>query len=138
VTVVGHASLTEAERGQTLIGGTAAPRPEEGMIVGHYLFRGSYTAAGIKGVVKEGASSRAAVIRSLVEGLGGTLECMYWSFGEHDVLAVAELPDNVTAAALATSISAGGSASVSTTVLITADEMDAAGKLQVGYRPAEA
>ena len=108
------------------------------MIVGHYLLRGSYTAAGIKGVVKEGASSRAAVIRGLVEGLGGTLECMYWSFGEHDVLAVAELPDNVTAAALATGISAGGSASVSTTVLITAEEMDAAGKLQVRYRPAEA
>ncbi|HEY8092150.1 MAG TPA: GYD domain-containing protein [Acidimicrobiales bacterium] len=126
------------ERGRTLTFGTAAPWPEEGIIVGHYLFRGTYTAVGIKGVMTEGASSRAAVIRSLVEGVGGTLECMYWSFGEHDVLAIAELPDNVAAAALATSISAGGSASVSTTVLLTADEIDAAGKVQVAYRPAGA
>lgn len=104
--------------------------------MGHYMFRGSYTAAGIKGVLTEGATSRAAVIRGLIEGVGGTLECMYWSFGDSDVLAIAELPDNVAAAALATSISAGGSASVATTVLLTADEIDAAGKVQVSYRPA--
>jgi uncharacterized protein with GYD domain len=103
--------------------------------VGHYLFRASYTIDGIKGVVKEGASARATALKGLVEGLGGKLEAMYWAFGEDDVILIAELPDNATAAAIATTVSASGAVSLSTTVLLTAEEMEAAGKIQVGYRP---
>ncbi len=51
------------------------------------------------------------------------------------MFAIAGVPDNVTAAALALSISSTGAVSVTTTVLLTAEEIDAATKKQVDYRP---
>ena len=102
--------------------------------MGHYLFRGSYTVDGIKGVMQEGGTARAAAFRKVVSGVGGTVEAMYWAFGDDDVVVIAELPNSASAAAVATSVSASGVASVSTTVLITAEEMDAAGKIKVAYR----
>ena len=44
------------------------------------------------------------------------------------------MPDNVTAAAVAMAINQGGGASCKTTVLITPEEMDKAGKVRVKYK----
>lgn len=52
-----------------------------------------------------------------------------------DALVIAEAPDNVTAAALALITSASEMVSTSTTVLLTPEEMDAASKKTVSYRP---
>ena len=43
---------------------------------------------------------RAAAARQMVEAAGGTLECIYWMLGEHDGLAIVDLPDSVGAAAV--------------------------------------
>lgn len=101
----------------------------------HYLFTASYTTEGIKGVLKEGGSARLKAVGELVKGAGGTIETAYWAFGDPDFLIIAELPDNTAAAALATHVAATGSASVQTTVLLTAAELDAAAKTSVTYRP---
>src|SRR5207249_10683919 len=66
---------------------------------------------------------------------GGRLEAFYFTFGEADAIGIAELPDNVTAAALSLAINASGVVGVKTTVLLTTDEMDQATKNQIGYRP---
>ncbi len=50
---------------------------------------------------------RAAVVRALVESAGGSLESYYWMFGQYDGLAIVELPDSQTAAAV--SLAATGS-----------------------------
>ena len=44
------------------------------------------------------------MVRTVVERMGGSLESFYYSFGEYDVVVTAELPDNVSAAALAMAI----------------------------------
>ena len=49
-----------------------------------YLFRGSYSQEGIKGVKKEGVSARMDVSAALADGLGGRLETFYFAFGAHD------------------------------------------------------
>ena len=62
---------------------------------------------------------------------------MGFSFGDYDAIVIAELPDNVTAAALAMAVgSTPGLSSYKTTVLLTSDEaMDAMRKASgVGYR----
>ena len=46
-----------------------------------YLFEVSYTPAGIAGVLKDGGTRRRAAAQSLIEGLGGRLEAMYFAFG---------------------------------------------------------
>src|SRR3954466_1464407 len=49
-----------------------------------YLMRASYTAEGLKGLQKDKASGRKAAITQALEGLGGKLESLYFTFGEDD------------------------------------------------------
>jgi uncharacterized protein with GYD domain len=100
-----------------------------------YLFQASYTTEGLKGLLKEGGSSRRDTIAQLVEGLGGSLESFYYAFGENDVIGVGDLPDNATAAAFSMAINASGAVTVKTVVLMTPEEADEAAKKTVAYRP---
>ncbi len=102
----------------------------------HYLIQVSYSKEGI-GALLANPQDRAAAVRPVIEGMGGKLETFYFAFGDYNVIAVAELPDNLTAAALAMAI--GGSPGVSeykTTPLLTMDEaMQAMRKASgTGYR----
>jgi len=100
-----------------------------------YLFHASYTEEGLKGLFKEGGSSRRDAVAQAIKGLGGTLEAFYYAFGDTDVFAIADLPDNVSTTAFALIINAAGTAKVKTTVLITPKEVDQAVKKGVDYRP---
>lgn len=100
----------------------------------HYLFRASYSQAGIQGVLKEGAASRTAVVSRLCESLGGRLVANYWAFGSDDFIAIVELPDDEAAAAAAMTVASSGVGSISTTVLLTGEQVDAARARQVTYR----
>ena len=100
-----------------------------------YLIQGSYSADGAKGLMKDGASTRRQVIDTMLKGLGGRLESLYFTFGESDVLMIVDLPDNITAAAVGIAVNTSGAVRTKTTVLLSAEEMDQAGKKQVGYRP---
>ena len=99
-----------------------------------YLWHVSYTTDGIKGVLKEGGSSRAKSIGKLVESHGGKLEAFYFAFGDADCYLIAELPGNLEASAISLAVSASGAARVKTTVLLSPKEIDAAGKVKVAYR----
>jgi uncharacterized protein with GYD domain len=100
-----------------------------------YLWEASYNSEGVKGVVKEGGSGRRDAIEKLVSAAGGTLEAFYFSFGDSDVIVVADLPDEQTATAVALTVNSGGLVSLKTTVLLTPEDVDAAAKQSVDYRP---
>ena len=100
----------------------------------HYLFRASYSQDGLRGLLKEGAASRLGVMQTLIQSLGGRMESCYWGFGADDIYIVAELPDNAAAAAAATTVGAAGAGSISTTVLLTASEIDEARGRRGAYR----
>ncbi len=102
----------------------------------HYLVQASYSREGISQLLAN-PQDRAAAVRPVVEGMGGKVESFYFAFGEYDAVVIAELPDNVSAAALAMAV--GGSAGISsykTTPLLTMDEaMQAMRKASgTGYR----
>lgn len=99
-----------------------------------YLWHGSYTVDGINGVLKDGGTGRVESIERLVKSVGGRLESFYWAFGKDDFFITVELPGNVEAAAVAMTVAATGSASVTTTALLSAAEVDAAVKLHPAYR----
>ncbi len=99
-----------------------------------YLLQASYTQAGLKGLMKEGGSSRASTLKQLVKSQGGKLEAFYFAFGESDVYLIVDLPGNVEASALSLSIAASGAVSCQTVVLLTPEDVDAAIKIKVGYR----
>ena len=100
-----------------------------------YLVQANYTDEGLKGLLKEGGSKRREAVDKAVKGIGGTLESFYYAFGDVDVVAVIDLPDNVSATAFALQVTAGGGATVKTTVLITPEEVDQATKKTLDYRP---
>ena len=58
-----------------------------------YLFQGSYTEQGLKGVLKEGGSKRREVVEQLAKGMGGTLEVFYYAFGGDDFFIIVDLPE---------------------------------------------
>jgi uncharacterized protein with GYD domain len=99
-----------------------------------YLWQASYTLDGLHGLMKDGGTGRRAAVQKAVEGMGGKLETFYYAFGSDDVVAIVDLPDNVSAAAVALTVAAAGGATVETTVLITPEEIDAATKKSVDYR----
>jgi uncharacterized protein with GYD domain len=101
-----------------------------------YLFKVSYTTQGARGVAEEGGSGRRDAAKQATESVGGSLEAFYFAFGEHDAYVIADLSDNETAAAVALAVNGSGGAALQTVVLVTADELDAASKKRVDFRPA--
>jgi uncharacterized protein with GYD domain len=100
-----------------------------------YLVQANYVGEGVKGLLKEGGTSRRAAAEKLVKSLGGTMEAFYYAFGETDAYIIVELPDNASAASLALTVSASGAVTIKTTVLMTPEELDAAAKKTPSYRP---
>ena len=100
-----------------------------------FLVKASYSAQGAKGVQSAGGTSRRDVVAKMAEGLGGSLESFYFAFGETDAYVVLDLPDNRSAAAASLVVNAAGGATAEAVVLLTPEDIDAAAKLSVDYRP---
>jgi uncharacterized protein with GYD domain len=100
-----------------------------------YLVEARYTAEGAKGLAREGGTGRRAAAAKAVEGLGGKIEAFYYAFGDVDAYVIFDVPDNVSAAALALAVGQSGGINTKTVVLITPEEMDQAGKKAVDFRP---
>jgi uncharacterized protein with GYD domain len=100
-----------------------------------YLISGSYTAEGTKGLIKGGGgTARRNAVQQLLQGVGGRLESIYYAFGHDDVYIIADIPDNVAAAAIALTVNASGAVTIKTTILMTPEEVDQAAKKSVSYR----
>jgi len=99
-----------------------------------YMFQARYTSEGAKAIVAAGGTARRSAVQAACESVGGKLESFYFAFGGVDAFVVADLPDDVTAAAMAMAVGAAGMSSATTVKLITPEDMDKAGKIAVAYR----
>ena len=66
-----------------------------------YLIKASYSSQGMKGVMAKGGSARAKAIEQLAAGVGGSLECVYFTFGADDLIAIVDAPNHEAMAAIA-------------------------------------
>ena len=73
-----------------------------------YLIRGSYTAEGTRGLLKDGGSKRVEVVEKVIGELGGKLDVFDYTFGDADVLVIIDVPDPAAAAAFSLVVSATG------------------------------
>jgi uncharacterized protein with GYD domain len=94
-----------------------------------YLFQANYVGDGVKGLLKDGGSKRRAVVEKLFQSLGGSLEAFYYAFGDTDLYIIAEFPNHAAVTAFVLTVTATGTVTVKTTVLLTPEEIDAAGTL---------
>jgi uncharacterized protein with GYD domain len=103
-----------------------------------FMYTGSYTVDGTKGVIAEGGTARKAAVEKMLASMGGKLECLYFAFGADDIVIIGEVPDNVSAASIALTVAASGGASGRVTVLLTPAEIDQAAKKSPAYKPPHA
>ena len=102
-----------------------------------YLTRFSYTPATWARLIEKPEDRRTAA-QQYIESVGGKLHGFWYGFGEHDAYSLLEAPDNVSIAAVALAISAGGAiSSYETITLLTVEETLAALKKaqSIKYRP---
>jgi uncharacterized protein with GYD domain len=91
-----------------------------------YLTRFSYTPETWARLIAKPEDRRAAA-QQYIESVGGKLHGFWYAFGEHDAYNLWEAPDNVSMAAVALAISAGGAlSSLQTTPLLTVEDTIAA------------
>ena len=87
-----------------------------------YMLEVAYTPEAWATMVKK-PQDRIEAVRPAVRRLGGKIEAAYFAFGEHDLIAIVNMPDNVSVAAFSIAASAGGSIkSIKTTPLMTIRE----------------
>ena len=100
-----------------------------------YLVVASYTAEGAKGVLKDGGSKRRQAAEAALTSVGGKVDAFYFAFGENDVYAIIDAPDNISIAAASMTIGASGAVNTKTVVLLTPEEIDQATKKATNYQP---
>jgi uncharacterized protein with GYD domain len=102
-----------------------------------YLLQVAYTPEAWGTLIKK-PQDRIEAVRPAVRKLGGKLLTGYFAFGEYDLVAVLDMPDNVSAAAFSIAASAGGAVrSIKTTPLMTTREAMRAMRMakRAGYQP---
>ncbi len=100
-----------------------------------YLIQVSLTTEGLRGLLAEGGTTRRAAVDQLAESIGGKVEAFYYAFGEHDIYAIVEAPDNASGVAANLAVAAAGIARTSTVVLLTPEELDEAARKATSFRP---
>ena len=87
-----------------------------------YMYEGTYSREAISALV-ENPQNRTAAVSSVVEANGGKLIGCWMAFGEYDLVAIADMPDDEAMAGVSLAVSAVGTASRSkTTKLLTMDQ----------------
>ena len=91
-----------------------------------YLTRFSYTSETWARLIAKPEDRRVAA-QQYIQSVGGKMHGFWYAFGDHDAYNLWEAPDNVSMAAVALAISAGGAlSSFHTTPLVTVEETLAA------------
>jgi uncharacterized protein with GYD domain len=98
-----------------------------------YLMQVNYVGDGLKGLLKDGGSKRRAVVEKLFKSLGASLEAYHYAFGDTDLYIIADFPNHAAVTACVLTVTATGTVTVKTTVLLTPEEVDAAAKLKPTY-----
>jgi uncharacterized protein with GYD domain len=99
-----------------------------------FLMHAYYTSEGLKGLKRDRASGRKATVSNAIGAFGGKLEAMHYSFGDDDVIAIVDLPDNASASALSIAISSTGLMRTKTIPLLKVEEMDDALSMATHYK----
>ena len=101
-----------------------------------YLVTAHNTAEGMKGILKEGGTLRAAAGEHLFASLGGKLESFYFDLGNCNSYIAMDLPDHVSRTTAALVAAASATFTTICMTLTTADEVDQAITKSPTYRPA--
>lgn len=99
-----------------------------------YMIEVNYVGAGIKGLLKDGGTTRREIVEQMMSELGCKLESFYYAMGPTDLYIIVDGPDNVTALAGTMTAAASGMVTCRTIPLFTAEQMDAVARKWLVYQ----
>ena len=89
----------------------------------HYVLLTNFTDQGVKAI--KDTVKRADAFRAAAEKSGVKIHSLLWTLGQHDVVVVAEAPDDIAVTALGLSIASLGNVRTQTMKAFDADDMKA-------------
>jgi uncharacterized protein with GYD domain len=107
----------------------------------HYLYQVAYTPESLAAQIKNPQDRLQIVGKQLADAVGAKILAGGYSYGEYDVTAIVEAPDDVTMAAVALALAAGGAVKAAkTTPLLSGSQwvaaLQKAPAVSAQYRPA--
>jgi len=111
-----------------------SPDDDWGVTMSKFLITASYSPDGLKGLMEEGGSRRRDAASAAIESVGGSIDCMYYAFGEDDVIGICDFPDDASATAMSLLINSTGAVRVRLTPLMDVETVDAAAAKTPTYR----
>ncbi len=105
-----------------------------------YLHQVSYTPEALAKLLAN-PQNRFDAVRAPIEKLGGRVLSSYFAFGQYDAVLITDMPDSISAAAIALAFGAGGSLREcqTTALLSNAEGLEAMRKAaSCGYKPVQA
>lgn len=88
-----------------------------------FIALSNFTEQGIRNV--KDSTKRAAVVEEAAGRFGAKMTQLYWTLGQHDLVAVIDAPDDASATAFALSIGMAGNIRTTTLRAFSRDEMNA-------------
>ena len=78
-----------------------------------------------KGIAEvKDTTARAKKAQDMAKSLGGTLETLYWTLGRYDIVGIADMPDDETAALFGAKVGGLGTVRTETLRAFTASEIN--------------
>ena len=100
-----------------------------------YLCKINYVNDLAKGLLQEGGTSRHQEAQRVLASVGGTVESLYYAFGETDVYMIVDVPDHASVTAILFLAKSTG-LECTVEVLMSPEVLDEAAKKTPVYRPA--
>jgi len=100
-----------------------------------YLIKANYHSDGAVGLAAKGGTARRDAVGKMVADAGGSIDCFYYAWGETDAYLVVEMPSDESMLGIALSVNKSGATSITTTPLLTPEQVDVAASSAPGYTP---
>ncbi len=100
-----------------------------------YLIKANYNPEGAAGLAAKGGTARRDIVGKMVADAGGTMDCFYYAWGDVDAYLIVDMPSDEAMAGIALSVNKSGATTISTTPLLTPEQIDTAASSAPGYTP---
>jgi uncharacterized protein with GYD domain len=100
-----------------------------------YLIKANYNADGAAGLAAKGGTARRDAVGKMMAEVGGTIDCFYYAWGDVDAYLVVDVPSDEAMVGIALSVNKSGATTITTTPLLTPEQIDTAAGAAPGYTP---
>jgi uncharacterized protein with GYD domain len=100
-----------------------------------YLISAHYNAEGAAGLASKGGTARRDAVEKMLAEAGGSIDCFYYAWGDVDAYLIVDMPSDEAMVGVALSVNGSGATTLTTTPLLTPEQLDTAADAAPAYTP---